>query len=281
MPSHVDGSVVEQRILEQGSRIRGYGAVTAWAALRWRGARFFEGETFPDGLPLPVPIVTGGLLLRPDPRVSVSRAQLAPDERELIGELWCALPDRALFDEIVRHGQLRQGVVDIEMVVAAGLLSVEQFRAYVGTRSAWTGVPLVREALALAGLGCVSPQETRMVLVWMLEAGLPRPLCNQPVFGLRGNLIGIPDLLDVEAGLVGEYGGADHRDAERHRKDIAREERFRNVGLETFEVVEGDLAQRDLVARRMLAARSRAQFLPPGRRQWTLDQPAWWRSRAS
>ena len=35
VPAAVDGGVVEQRIVEQASRIRSYGAVTAWAALRW------------------------------------------------------------------------------------------------------------------------------------------------------------------------------------------------------------------------------------------------------
>ena len=30
----------EQRILEQGCRIRAYGAVTGWAALRWYGATY-------------------------------------------------------------------------------------------------------------------------------------------------------------------------------------------------------------------------------------------------
>ena len=38
-----------------------------------------------------------------------------------------------------------------------------------------------------------------MVLVWVLDAGLDPPLCNREVFDLDGRLIGVPDLLDVEA----------------------------------------------------------------------------------
>ena len=80
-----------------------------------------------------------------------------------------------------------------------------------------------------------------MRLRWVLDAGLPPPLCNRPLFDLDGNLIGIPDLFDPVAGLVGEYDGADHKDGERHRADVAREERFRDHGLEYFQIVRGDL----------------------------------------
>ena len=82
--------------------------------------------------------------------------------------------------------------------------------------------------------------------------------------------------LDVEAGCVGEYQGADHKDGERHRLDVEREQRLRDHGLECFEIVGGDLHDRELTVKRMHAARSRARFEAPSRRTWTLRQPAWW-----
>lgn len=269
-PTHV-----EQRILEQGSRVRAYGAVTAWAALRWHEARFFDGQQLGGEL-LPVPLVTGGHDLRPDPRVSISKAQLAPDERELVAGIWVTCPPRATFDELRRHGELRQAVVDVEMAVAAGLMTIGGFRAYVDQCTAWTRIGLARDAAAVAGLGCRSPQEVRMALVWMWDADLPRPLCNVPVFDRQGRLIAIVDLLDPVAGCVGEYQGADHREGERHRSDVAREQALRDHGLECFEVVGGDLADRDLTVARMLATRRRSRFEPVERRAWTLDKPAWW-----
>lgn len=275
VPACVDGGVIEQRILEQGCRLESWGAVTAWAALRWRGARFFEGVSL-EREQLPVPLVVGPACLRPDPRVHVSHEQLAPHERERLEGIWVATAARALFDEVRRHGHPRQAVADIEMAAAAGLLTVAEFARYVGDRNAWTGVGLARDAVALAGFGCRSPQEVRMVLAWVLDAGLPRPLCNKPVFDLRGDLVAIPDLLDVEAGCIGEYQGADHKEGERHRRDVAREQRTRDVGLECFEVVGGDLQDRPLVVKRMQAARGRSRFLPESERQWTLEEPAWW-----
>lgn len=281
VPSSVDGTGVHQRVLEQGSRVRSWGAVTAWASLRWQGASFFEGMDHATGELLPVPLVIGSGGLRPDPRVSISFEQLAPDERHAVDGLSATVVPRALFDEVRRHGRLRQAIVDIEMTIAAGLLTLDDFRNYVWGRNGWTGVALVREAMGLAGLGCRTPQEVRMVLTWMWDAQLPRPLANVPVFDLAGNLIAIPDLLDVDAGCVGEYQGAHHKDGSRHRADVARQQALRDHGLEHFEVVGGDLGDRALVVRRMHAARGRSLFLPPGERRWTLQQPPWWSAWAA
>lgn len=117
-----------------------------------------------------------------------------------------------------------------------------------------------------------------MVLIWTLDAGFGPPLCNREVFDLDGRLIGVPDLFDAEAGLVGEYQGGDHKDGARHRRDVAREERFRDYGLEYFELVGGDIAHRHVAVQRMHNARHRAKFLPPESRAWTLQPPPW-RSR--
>ena len=114
-----------------------------------------------------------------------------------------------------------------------------------------------------------------MLMVWLLDAELSMPLLNREVFDLDGRLIGIPDLFDEEAGLVGEYQGEDHKDGPHHRRDVEREEKFRDHGLEFFEVVGGDLSHRQLVVERMWNARRRAKFLPPESRAWTLEPPPW------
>lgn len=277
VPAYVDHALVEQRILEQGTRIRQWGIVTAWAALRWLGAAAFSGLAPFTGELLPVPLAVGNAqLLRPDPRIVVTRQQVAPYERQSVDGLWVAIPERALLDEVRRHGRMRQGVVDVEMSIAAGLTTRAEFASYVDARGPWTGIQLARDCAALAGLGCVSPQEVRMVLAWLLDAELGRPLCNVPIFDRQGRLIAIVDLLDVVAGLVGEYQGGAHRDPASHRRDIQRHDRLRAVGLEVFEVVEGDLAHRDALASRMVAARRRARFEPESKRAWTLTEPSWY-----
>ena len=118
-----------------------------------------------------------------------------------------------------------------------------------------------------------------MRLIWKYDAGFPEPLCNKPVFDLQGSLLGVPDLFDPEAGVVGEYGGHDHTEYDKRSDDRAREDRFVNHGLSYFELVTGDLPNRARAVERMRSARSRALFLPPERRLWTFDQPPWWTSR--
>ena len=278
VPSDVDETVVEQRIYEQAHRIRSGGAVGGWAALRWRGAAYFNGVSM-TGEPRPVPLVVGNHPLRSDPRVHIDRARIAQTERVWNGGIWLTTVQRALFDAMRTADSEREAVVMMDMAAAARLISVGLMSCYVEQRNAWTGVPLVRIALALASDDSRSPQETRMRLVWVLDAGLPPPLCNVPVFSKAGLFLGIPDLFDPIAGLVGEYNGADHKELDRRRSDNAREARFRDVGLEYFDLVEGDLRDRPSVVSRMHETRSRARFASPERREWTLTPPPWWTPR--
>lgn len=276
VPSSVSTQPVEQHILEQGARLRTDGAVSGWAALRWRGAAYFDGSTPGGGARLAVPLLIPGGFLRPDPRTLVLRGQLAPSEWSVVAGLPCTTVQRALFDEVVRRASLRAAVVAIDMTAAAELISVDLFARYLEQCRSRNGVVLARAACLLAIDESWSPQETWMRLCWVLDAELPPPRCNPPVFGTDGRFLGTPDLFDEEAGVVGEYQGAIHRDRARHRHDIRREELFRDHGLEYFEVVAGELADGATVPRRMRRVRSRAKFLPPESRAWTLEPPAWW-----
>jgi hypothetical protein len=176
VPADVDADIVEQRIFEQGHRIRSYGAVTGWAALRWRGAAYFDGTTAGGEVNLPVPLVVGTKRLAPDPRVTLSEADIAPSERTFTGGIWCATVQRALFDVMRTAADVRSAVVAMDMAAAGRLISVGLMLKYVDLRPAWTGVPLVRQALALGSNDSCSPQETRLRLIWLLDAGLDAPL---------------------------------------------------------------------------------------------------------
>lgn len=274
VPATTPDDVVEQRILEQAGRLKGNGAVSAWAALRWRGAAYFRGLGL-DGHRLPVPLVLGPAHRRPDPRVTLTQEQTFPREIEEIAGIRCMVATRALFDEVrrVARASLREAVVAVDMTSAAGLLTRAEFAAYVAARASWTGVPLAREVVVLAADGSWSPQETRLRLVWVLDAELPRPLCNRPVYDLSGRLIGVPDLFDPVAGLAGEYAGSAHRDPDRHRRDVAREEDFRDHGIECVTVVGGELPHREMVANRLRSAHQRSRLVSADRRRWTLTPP--------
>ena len=115
-----------------------------------------------------------------------------------------------------------------------------------------------------------------MRVTWVVDAGLPRPLVNRPVFDLAGRHLGTPDLLDLEAGVVGEYDGRLHLADGQRADDRTRMEAFRDVGLEVFTVFAGDAHDLEGVVQRMHAARSRARWQLPGQRAWTVEPPEWW-----
>lgn len=133
-------------------------------------------------------------------------------------------------------------------------------------------MPVVRAALELASDRSASPPETRLRLVWELDAGLPPPLVNVPVYSRTGQLLGIPDLLDPVAGLVVEYDGDDHRDPHRHSEDVDREARFRGVGLEVTRVTGRDLRRTPELVHRLHTARKRARFDPEDSRAWVIGR---------
>jgi hypothetical protein len=221
-------------------------------------------------------ILTSGHGLRRHPASTFTHAQFAPGEQRVVAGMPVASVQRALFDEIVRRRELWSAVQAIDMTAAARLISLRLFHSYVAARTAWEGVPLARKALSLASEDSRSPRETWMRLVWVLVAELDPPLCNAPVFGRDGHLLGVPDLFDPTAGLLGEYDGEYHRARDQHRSDVSREELFRDHGLEYVTAVQGDSRQE--VAARIRRARGRAKFLPPESRAWTLELPPRWKA---
>ncbi len=274
VPASTDPSRVEQRILEVSARLAQGGAVTGWAALRMHGAAFFDGRDPRDLSALSVPVVCGsGGQLRPSAGLRVLREPLDASQVVVRAGVVCTPVERALADAMRLTTDVREAVVAINMTAAAKLTSVRRMRGHLASYVGWRGISQARAALDLACEYCRSPQEARMHLAWHLDAGHPRACCNRAVYSLDGRLLGVPDLLDREAGVVGEYDGVPHQSRARRRRDAARQSAFRGAGLETFTLVAGDLEDRDLAVTRMRAARERALWLPERDRRWTAPDP--------
>jgi hypothetical protein len=168
---------------------------------------------------------------------------------------------------------LWDAVIVADMAAFSDLAPLDELWPYALAHSGMTGIPQAREAIGHADENAWSPMEVVMRLIWTCTAGLPRPLTNRPVFDLDGRHIGTPDLLDVEAGVFGEYDGAMHLDGKRQLRDLVREDAFRRLGLEGVVMVAGET--RDEVAARIVATRERA-LRHSNPRLWTIDRPAWW-----
>lgn len=268
VPSSVSDDLPEQRALEQSLRLT-QGAVTGWASLRLHGAQFFDGLAADGRTRLPVPLAAGTDRLRPSDAAWITRARLGAADVVVRHGIRCVRPDLALLHELRRLVDLRSQVVAIDMTIAAELTTLDRLRSHC---SRLRGGSAHLPAIALAAEDSRAPTETRLRLIWELDARWPRPQGNRPIFDLEGHLLGTPDLLDPHLGIIGEYDGAEHRTRQRHTQDVRRESDFRRVGLEYVAVVGMDLHQSNRIVARMEAARSRAR---QDSSKWTLVPPRW------
>jgi hypothetical protein len=277
VPSDVDDGVPEQRIVEAAAVLPDYGGVTGWAALRWLGGTWFDGLEPDAATRRPVWLVTMCCDIRDQPGIRVSGERLNPADLTTVDNLRVTTAVRSVVFEMRYAASVRDAVVKADMAMRDDLVSTDELWAYALTHPGWTGIPQCRSALLLTNENSWSPMETlRLRLPWVLDAGLPPPLCNRPIFDMDGRHIGTPDILDEEAGVAGEYDGAMHLPGLRRADDLRREDAFRRAGLEYFTVVAGDARDPARVVRRMVETRARARFESPARRTWTTEHPPWW-----
>ena len=228
VPSDVDATVVEQRIFEQAHRIKSAGAVTGWAALRWRGARYFDGTDWVRRELLPVPLVVGpATAAGRTTRVEISQAQIAPTEYARVdGGIWCATVQRALFDEMRFAVGVRAAVVAMDMAAAARLISVcadVPIRRSSGRPG--PASPLVREALALAiERQPFTARDADAAGLGARRGAADARCATSRSSTLDGRLLGIPRPVRSGAGWWGSTTARTTRTVEQHRRDVEREQ---------------------------------------------------------
>lgn len=275
MPSDIDAAVPGQWIVEGVPILTTPGAVTGWAALHWRRARWFGGLANDATTPLAVPLLTTAFR-REQPGFIISQEQLKPRDIEWVDGLPVTTALRSVGFEVRHAASWREAVLAIDMAAYSDLVSVAELAAYLHHLGPWTGVVQARQALGFAEENAWSPQEVRMRLTWTQDAGLPRPLCNIPVFDRHGRHLGTPDLLDAVAGVAGEYEGPVHLTGARRAHDLSREADFRAVGIEVVTMVAADRADPQPFLERLHAAYARSRRRPGAERGWTIDPPPWW-----
>lgn len=252
------------------------GAVTGWAALRWCGGAWFDGLSRDGKQRLPVVLASCQDDIRPQAGMVLCQERLDPTDVREVDGLRVTIPERSVCFEMRYAADEREATVLFDMAAYSDLVSIDEAAAYALAHPGWTGIPQARKTLALVEENSWSPWETRMRIIWVLDAGFPHPLCNRPIFDLSGRLIGTPDIFDPERGVAGEYDGELHLAGAQRSRDLRREGLFRRHGLEYFTVLANDTADRELVVQRMIDARERAADIPESRRTWTVTPPAWW-----
>lgn len=274
-------STPAQRIVEAAAVLPPGAAISGWAAAYACGADLLDGLDDLTMQPLPVTIcLPPGLHRSQTPSLRYVQRRLDDTEVTLRPGIPVTRPLRTAFDLVMDAPDLTEAVVALDATLAAGLLVSDQLRPSPGRR----GGGLVRSVVALSRAGVRSTWETRLRMLYVLDLGFPCPLVNRTVTDLEGRVLGTPDLLDVEAGLVLEYDGSrwtgssvegGHRNRDQHRADNVREELFERAGLIVLRADHGDVRhyRRRLMAR-MSDARSDGLQRDRRRDRWALGPPS-------
>ncbi len=275
VPSDVDGTGLDQRLVEALAGLPADAALTGWAALGWRSTRWFEGLAADGRTRLDVPVALSTRGVRPRPGVELTEDWHFEADIESVHGLPVTRVERAVAFEACRAGSVLAAVRVIDMACANDLTDLARLTRYARGLGARPGICRFREALELADENAWSPQEVRMRLLWIARHPV-RLLTNRPIFDLAGRHLLTPDLIDPMTGVLGEYDGVVHL-GERHRRiDLDRDSLCRDLGLEVVTMMSARHDDLTRFERRLDAAYRRKEQRPDRRRHWTLDQPDWW-----
>lgn len=274
LPAQVDPTTTGQRIVEAVAGTGG--AVTGWAALWWLDATWFNGLAGDGRTPLPVPIaVDDRRRVRSRAGAKLSEDWLFEGELVVVGGVPITLPARAVTYEVRRARSLTRAVRIIDMAAFDDLVDIESLTSYAEQLRCRGGVRLLKQALPHARENAWSPPEVDMRLEWEGTARAETLLCNQPLFDLSGHHLLTPDLFDPVLGVAGEYNGAVHDGVAVRRRDLDREELYRQHGIEVVWMMSTDNRDLNRLVSRLHEAYNRASHRQ-GDRTWTLEKPPWW-----
>lgn len=270
VPAGPGADLALQRIHEVAELLPPGAAIGGWAAAHLLGAAELDGGGRDGRGREPVPVVLPPpLSIRRRSGLRLWRSALEPGAVVQVDGIACTCAIRTGFD-LARHSRLPDGVVALDVLGRRLGLAPGDVLAHARSHRRWRGLPMLRRAVRLSDPRARSPGETRLRLIWVVDAGLPVPEVNPDVLDHDGHLLGTVDLLDPACGLVGEYDGAHHRDAEAHALDNAREEWLEHAGLVVVRAGNLDVARdRRRTVLRLQTAWRRAAARDRSRDRWT------------
>ncbi len=221
-----------QRILEAAELCSPGLVVSGWASLFARGADRLDGRDHRTGRLDAVDVI--------DPcRLGRSSGGSVTYHREGLGGrdvgtgpgVPLTVAERAALDAARWARDLTSAVIIVDSAAHAGLIDLQYLESRAASARGVRAIIQARQAISFADAATRSPWESIVRVIHVLEAGLPPPVVNIPVFDVSGRLVGIVDLLDPAAGLVTEIDGQQHRGRAQHRSDNDREEELEALGL--------------------------------------------------
>jgi hypothetical protein len=196
---------------------------------------------------------------RSRPGLRVHRDRLGPDDVTEVGGLRLTTPLRTAYDLARWAPNVPEAVVGVDALVRHAAVRLDELCEYASRRGGARAVRQLRAALQLSRHGADSPMETRVRLA-LVGHGLPEPVLQHPV-AVGGRTLWL-DLAYPAVLLAIEYDGAEHRTAERARRDLVREAQLARAGWTVLRFSAAEVMRRpEEVAARVrheLALRERA-----------------------
>lgn len=276
VPASVDPTATDQRIVEAIADAPEGAAVTGWAALSWLRTLWFDGLLRDGQTTRPVPIALGDRPARsPRPGVTYSNDWLFDDDVIVVDGLPITTPLRSATYEARRARDIVRAVTVLDMAMAGDLFDTEELREYVARLAYREGVVLLKDSLPFVNENVWSPKEDVQRLTWLFDRDADLA-CNCPIFDLSGRHLFTPDLLDLVAGVTGEYNGIVHESMPVRRRDLHKEELMRRHRIEGAAMMSTDLRDTVRFIERLNSAYVRAEDHAGRPRTWTVEQPDWW-----
>lgn len=268
------------RILDAIPLLPPCGCLGGWASLYLQGVAYIDGvDRFGNQRPVLLHVCERHRI-RKRSGVEPTRTVLLPGEVTEVEDKPATIIARAAYDEMCRAPNITEAVVVLDMSVSrvadGGRTTLASVRRLVERHHKTRGIRVARAALELASERSASPWETRTRLVIILELPISSLAINRPIFDPTGRLLGIPDLLVPETGLVIETDGSRHQREAEQSSDRQRDELFESHGLTVVRVTPRQHANRVELVGRLRAAHGRALGRRSLIQSWTLVEPAWW-----
>ncbi len=146
---------------------------------------------------------------RPPRGIVTRNERIGDDELTCVGGLPVTTPARTAFD-LGRYQRRTQAVARLDALMRAASFSAEDVMVLAKRYKGARGVARLKAVLPLVDGGAASPQETRLRLVFM-DAGLPKPTTQIPIYDERGQLVRILDMGWEDFMVGAEYDGDQHR----------------------------------------------------------------------
>ena len=214
-----------KRILEAAQRLPEAGAVSGWASLRLAGANLCDGlGAGRSGC------VAGSAGRATDRQLPAGPGCVRPRTQHsgvvIRHGVPCTTVARAVLDAVRWTGDEREGRRHHRHRLGRGAHDARAARGVRRPAGRAPGTARLRRALSMANDRSRSPNETRLRLIWRVDAGLPEPQCTWPVADLDGRRLGRPDLLSAALAVVGEFDGDDHSRARTRSIDAGKESAY-------------------------------------------------------